>query len=89
MVIPLRVEFTPGALRDLSKIGKPVAQRILDKIKWFSQNADISSPEPLSHGLKGKWKLRVGDWRVIYTLEEASSLMIILYVDHRSRVYKK
>ncbi len=89
MVSPFHVEFTPKSIQDLSRLDKPVAQRILDKIKWLSQNMEIASPEPLSYGLKGKWKLRVGDWRVVYSMDETVRSMVILYVDHRSKVYKK
>jgi mRNA interferase RelE/StbE len=89
VVSPFHVEFTPKAVHDFSRLDKPIAQRILDKIKWLSQNLDIANPEPLSHDLKGKWKLRVGDWRVVYTLDERVRSMVILYVDHRSKVYKK
>jgi mRNA interferase RelE/StbE len=83
------VQFTPQALRDISKIDRATSQRILDKIKWLSQNMGIADPEPLSHDLKGKWKLRVGDWRVVYSLDHPGHSMVVLYVGHRSQIYKK
>jgi len=42
---------------------------------------------PLRHTLKGYWKLRVGDWRVIYKIQGAT--ITILRIGHRREVYGK
>lgn len=47
-----RVDFTPQALEDISKLDKPVAERVLRKIEWLSHNLDVISPQPL----KGKFQ---------------------------------
>ncbi len=50
----------------------------------------ITSPEiygqPLRGKLSGYWKLRVGDWRVVYSI--GNSEVFILGIHHRSRIYK-
>jgi len=88
VVTDYHVRFTEKAIKDLGRLDKPVAQRILDKIKWLALNMEVANPEPLQHGLKGKCKLRVGDWRVVYELEVRERELAVLYIDHRSRVYK-
>jgi len=82
----LKVEWTESAIKDLNRLDNLVAKRILKKITWFSQNFEHSIPEPLSGDFKETYKLRVGDWRVIYTIKEGS--IIILFVGHRREVYK-
>jgi mRNA interferase RelE/StbE len=64
-----RVEFTSGAEDDLSRLNKPVAQRVLKKIRWLAENFEAITPEPLTGDLKGFYKLCVGDYRVFYTLQ--------------------
>ena len=64
-----KVEWEKEALDDLQKIDKPILKRILNKISWFSQHFDNITPEPLSGDLAGMFKVRVGDWRIVYTIK--------------------
>ena len=66
-----RVELTRQAEKDLLGLEKPVARRIADKITFLSENIEHIVPEPLSGAFKGKCKLRVGDWRVVYEVEHS------------------
>lgn len=81
-----RVEFTSEAEDDLSRLNKPVAQRVLKKIRWLAENFEAITPEPLTGDLKGFYKLRVGDYRVFYTF--GPDELIIHLVQHRREVYK-
>ncbi|MDP2730445.1 MAG: type II toxin-antitoxin system RelE/ParE family toxin [Dehalococcoidales bacterium] len=92
-----QVRFTPGAIQDLSRLDKTVAQRILSKIKWLSENFDDLTPERLSGNLRGLLKLRIGSYRVIYTLihtvspatNESERVITIHLVGHRREIYKE
>lgn len=81
-----KVEWDKEALDDLEKIDRPIVKRILHKISWFSQYFDAVTPEPLSADMAGLYKLRVGDWRVIY--EIGKDVIIIRAVGHRREIYK-
>jgi mRNA interferase RelE/StbE len=81
-----KVEWEKSALDDLQKIDKPVIKRILNKISWFSQHFDNITPESLTGDMAGLFKLRVGDWRVIYTIEKDA--IIIKAVGHRREIYR-
>lgn len=82
----LKIEWTEDAIEDLQRLDRPVAKRILSKISWFSHHFNSITPEPLSGDLAGTFKLRIGDWRVIYTIE--SDKIVIQAIDHRREVYK-
>jgi mRNA interferase RelE/StbE len=82
----LKVEWTKDAVEDLQNLDKPIATRILNKISWFSQHFDNITPEPLSGELVGTYKLRVGVWRVVYTIE--LDVIVIQAVGHRKEIYK-
>jgi mRNA interferase RelE/StbE len=81
-----RVEFTSEAEDDLSRLNKPVAQRVLKKIRWLAENFEAITPEPLTGDLKGFYKLRVGDYRAFYTF--GPDEIVIHLVQHRREVYK-
>ena len=82
------VRFTPTALKDLERLSKPIAQRILTKIRWMADNFDSLTPEPLTGQWKGVYKLRVGDYRVLYTFSTAENSITVHFVRHRREVYK-
>jgi mRNA interferase RelE/StbE len=81
-----RIEWTEGAAQDVERLDKPVARRILKKITWFSRNFQNVAPEPLTGHLKGTLKLRIGDWRAVYTVE--GETIVIQFVGHRSDIYR-
>ena len=81
-----KVEWTKEAVEDLQILDKPIAKRILNKISWFSQQFDNITPEPFSGELAGTYKLRIGGWRVVYTIEK--EVIVIQAIGHRKEVYK-
>jgi len=82
------VEFTLQSEGDLARLDKTIAQHIADKINWLSQNIESIIPTPLKGQFKGKYKLRVGDWRVIYSFNHSPQIITIYAVRHRREVYK-
>ncbi len=81
-----KVEWEREAIDDLQKIDRPIVRRILNKITWLSQHFDNITPEPLSGDMSGHFKLRIGDWRVVYVLEKRA--IVIRAVGHRREIYK-
>jgi mRNA interferase RelE/StbE len=82
-----KVVWTDQSRSDLKELDGPIQERIIDKITWFSDNFDYLTPKPLSGEYQGYYKLRVGDWRIIYTLENGSTI-VIRFVGHRSDIYE-
>lgn len=83
------LEFMPDAESDLAGLNKSIAQRILTKIRWLAENFNVIIPEPLSGQWKGVYKLRVGDYRVLYTFNTITETITIHIIRHRREVYKK
>lgn len=82
------VVFTSQAEENLAKLDKQIAQRILKKIRWLAENLETLTPEPLTGQFQGVYKLRVGDYRVLYTFEDEQKLIVIRLIKHRREVYK-
>ena len=83
-----KVELTPTALKDLSQLDPIVAQRICKKIDWLAKNFESIAPEPLKGNFEGVYKLRIGDWRVIYEVDSKSKLTRVHLIGHRKDIYK-
>jgi mRNA interferase RelE/StbE len=81
-----KIGWTDDGIEDLQRLDKPIAKRILNKTTWLSDHFNNITPEPLSGELAGSFKLRIGDWRVIYTIE--TDVLVIQAIGHRSEVYK-
>jgi mRNA interferase RelE/StbE len=82
------VVFISQSEENLAKLDKQIAQRILKKIRWLAENLETLTPEPLTGQFQGVYKLRVGDYRVLYTLEDDQNLIVIRLIKHRREVYK-
>lgn len=81
------VEFTPGEINNLGLLTSTNQQRTLNKIRWLSDNFENISPQALSADLSGLFKLRVGDYRVIYSFDLESQQITIHKIGHRREVY--
>jgi len=81
-----KIEWTEGAVKDLERLDKPIVRRISRRLTWLSNNFQSIVPEPLSGELKGTFKLRIGDWRAVYTME--GETIVIQFIGHRSEIYR-
>lgn len=81
------VTYEQEALADLEKLPKDVCQRIINKIDWLAQNFEQITPQPLSNNLSGFFKLRVGDYRVVYEFNRTEKGIVIDRIGHRREIY--
>lgn len=77
----------PAAVRALRKLDPPVARRLQAAIALL---AEAPRP-PASRPLRGRpaWRVRVGDYRVIYTIEDDVLLIVVVTLGHRRDVYDR
>ncbi|MDQ1637022.1 MAG: mRNA interferase RelE/StbE [Pyrinomonadaceae bacterium] len=83
-----QIEFKSEAIEDLTRIDKLVAQRIVGKAKWLCENFEQITPQPLTGPMKGLFKLRVGDYRIIYSTNPERELLTIHLIGHRREIYR-
>jgi mRNA interferase RelE/StbE len=82
-----RIEFVSSAQRDLLRLPKADRQRIAPRIDVLADDPRPTGCAKLS-GLANLWRLRVGAYRVIYSIEDAALLLTITRVSHRRDAYR-
>ena len=80
-----KIEYDPKAVKQLRKLNKQVASKILDGIEEYSSNPISTKIKKLKTPFNGAYRLRVGDYRVVFYEEDG--LMIISKIAHRKQVY--
>jgi mRNA interferase RelE/StbE len=88
MSVAYQLEYVPDAVTDLAQLDPPVARRILDKLQWLAANFDVIRHEPLAGEWSGFYKLRVGDYRAIYTANRTQRIVTVHVIRHRRDVYQ-
>ena len=79
-----RIEFRPAALRELRNIDRSAQPRIQGAIALLAQDPRPPASRPL-RGREG-YRLRVGDYRIIYTIDDGMLLIVVVTIGHRREV---
>ena len=85
----LRIEWHPEAIDDLRKLGTPDQRRIRKVLDGLQRLEDPRQKlVPYSGNMKGFWKLRIGDVRLVCQIFETDGgLVLVISVAHRSVAY--
>jgi mRNA interferase RelE/StbE len=87
-----KVELTPQAVRNLDKLDPQIARRILSFL--HGRLAQLDDPRTLGEALKGSqlgefWKYRVGDYRIITSIEDRKLIVYVLRSGNRREIYRQ
>jgi mRNA interferase RelE/StbE len=82
------VEVDRGAAKDLRRLDPPVRSRVLVAVAALA-----ADPRPVGCRVMAAWppdhyRVRVGDWRVIYAVDEEARTVTVVRVGHRGQVYR-
>jgi mRNA interferase RelE/StbE len=86
-VSAFRIELRPAAVRALEKLDPPVRRRLQGAIALLGEDPR----PPASRRLQGRdaWRVRVGDHRIIYTVEDDVLLVVVVTLGDRRDVYDR
>jgi mRNA interferase RelE/StbE len=84
------IEFDPSAVKELDKLDSQQAKRILRFL--FDRVAHLDDPRSIGEALKGSrfknlWKYRVGDYRIITSIEDNVTRILVVKIGDRKEVY--
>ena len=82
------VYIEKAAENDLKRLPTTTFQRIIPHIKSLAENPRPPSCRKLT-GSKNDWRIRIGDYRVLYEIDEKAEAVRIMRVRHRREVYRR
>jgi mRNA interferase RelE/StbE len=83
-----QIRILDEAARELGRLDKSVGQRIVKRIRWLGENLEDIDPLALRGDLAGLYKLRVGDYRVLYEILGDKKTIVIHLIGHRKDIYR-
>jgi len=81
------VDFVPSARRQLAKLAHPTQKRISRAIDALAHQPRPRGAKQLAGALP-VWRIRVGDYRVLYQIHDDRLLVLVIAVGHRRDVYR-
>jgi len=82
------IVFTKQAAKTFQKIPASIAVAIRQKIEQIAENPFLSHPNVTKLQNREGYRLRVGDWRIIYEVQRDEVLIIVLKIGLRKEVYR-
>ncbi len=83
-----RVTLAPSAARQLRKLDPQARRRIQAALELLSDDPRPPAAPRLVGG-SGEWRIRTGDYRIIYEIQNDQLLLLVLRVGHRREIYRK
>jgi mRNA interferase RelE/StbE len=80
------VEFLPSAARELSKLEPAVRRRLARRIDRLTQDPRAGAVK--LRGAEDVWRVRVGDYRIVYQVHDDRLLILVIRIGHRRDVYR-
>jgi len=81
------VEFKPVAVRQLEKLPREVQTRLMARILALRDDPVPAGSKKMA-AIPDTWRIRVGDYRVVYQVHREILLVLILTIGHRKDVYR-
>jgi mRNA interferase RelE/StbE len=85
--VTYRIEIAPAALRQLRKLDRAARRRIQAAIELLATDPRPSGAKKLVGG--GGWRVRTGDYRVVYEIHDNVLLILVVAVGHRREIYER
>ncbi len=83
------VELTPAARRQLRKLDPPIQRRIAARIDALAEDPRPDGVVKLTDIDPPAYRVREGDWRIVYRIEDDALVVVVVRVGHRSEVYAR
>ena len=83
-----KIEWKQSAKKELRKLGKTVIPGIVNAVECLASEARPTGSRKLQ-GSEHLYRVRVGDYRIVYSIENKVLLIEVIRVGHRKDIYKK
>jgi mRNA interferase RelE/StbE len=80
------IELTRSAAKDLDRLSENLFERIETALEKLSQNPRHSNALKLTNRMD--YRVRVGDYRILYSIDDDSQTVIVTSIEHRKNAYR-
>lgn len=81
------VRLDPRARKALDRLPDEVHGRVMRKLDALEENPRLMGVEKLA-GPEDLYRVRVGDWRIVYAIRDRELVVIVVRIGHRREVYR-
>ena len=81
------VTFARSARRELERLALPLAARIISRIEELAQEPRPRRARKL-HGKQNLWRVRIGDYRIVYSVDDRQRVVDVVRIRHRREAYQ-
>ena len=82
------IELSNKAEKNLKKLQKDIQKKVIKKIDGLATNPHPSGSKKLSTNEENIYRIREGDYRILYTIKNQKLLILILVIGHRREIYR-
>jgi mRNA interferase RelE/StbE len=82
-----RITLTPAAARQMRTFDPQVRRQMQAALELLSSDPRPPAATQLVSGA-GEWRVRTGDYRIVYEIEDEELLVLVLRVGHRREIYR-
>lgn len=86
-----KIEFNDTAARELARLDNQIARRVVNYLN--TRVAPLANPRSLGEALAGPfgnlWRYRIGDYRIVCSIEDDVLRVLVVRVGHRREVYRR
>ena len=83
----MKILFVKSAEKELLRLNKNLGQRIIQKISLLKNDPYGQNSQKLEGG--GGYRIRIGDYRIVYTIDKENQTLLIIKIGHRKEIYRK
>lgn len=83
------IRIKDSAERAMSRLPKADRMRVDRHILALADNPHPPGAKPLKGGGHGLWRVRVGDWRIVYQIQDEVLVVLVIDVAHRREIYRR
>lgn len=80
------VELKPSARKELESLPDTVLARVVSKLEALKSDPRPAGCKKLK-GYKDQWRIRIGNWRIVYIIDDTTRLVSVTRIAHRREVY--
>jgi mRNA interferase RelE/StbE len=85
--VSYRVSVAPAAERQLRKLDPPARRRVQAAIELLTEQPRPPAATQLVGGT-GEWRVRTGDYRIVYEIDDGVLVVLVVAVGHRREIYR-